>query len=279
METGVKKPKKAAVPKATKAAETEPTVADAGTLALRLDRLAKQLESVDVWTRRSAKARQPRLDRNRIAAVALRLADTDGLDGLSMRRIAAELGVGTMSLYHYVRTKDELLTLVLDGLLAEVIVPAATLVPSDWRAAMTLIAGRTRAALQRHPWVLDLADEPAIGPNAIRHFDQTLGALRGLDATLTDKLDLLTAVDEFVFGYCLQSRTRLRADEAENPALLSYIQSLLAEGEYPALASMVGEVGTEVLWVGIQRQIRDPGRFDRNLARLLDGFHASLTLS
>jgi AcrR family transcriptional regulator len=263
-----KQPRKTAA-KVTKAAAKATLMAtSAASIAERLD----HLDSVDVWTRGASKTRQPRLTRDKIASAALRIADEEGLDALSMRRLAAELDVGTMSLYHYVKTKDELFTLVLDELLGEVLVPHPVALPRHWREAMTLIAHRTRAALQRHPWALDIADEPPISPNAIRHFDQALQALASLDAALPVKLDLLTAVDEYVFGYCLQSRTHLNADTADNPVLLGYVQTLLDGGDYPTLRSMIAEVGAERLWTDIHSHLRDASRFDRNLSRLLDGF-------
>ena len=93
----------------------------------------------------------------------MRIADREGFAAVSMRRIATELDAGTMTLYHYVRTKDELLTLVVDAVMAEVVIPATEPIPTDWRAALTMVAERTRAALERHPWILDIADDPAVG--------------------------------------------------------------------------------------------------------------------
>ena len=95
-----------------------------------LDRLAAHLETIDVWTRAERSSRKPRFNRDDIAAAAIRIADTEGFEAVSMRRLAAELDAGTMSLYHYVRTKDELLTLVVDALLAEVVLPPDQRLPA-----------------------------------------------------------------------------------------------------------------------------------------------------
>ena len=76
-----------------------------------------------MWTRGDRGSRKPRFNRDDIAAAAIRIADGEGFEAVSMRRLAAELDAGTMSLYHYVRTKDELLTLVVDALLGEVVLP------------------------------------------------------------------------------------------------------------------------------------------------------------
>ena len=77
-----------------------------------------------------------------------------------------------------------------------------------------MIAERTRAALENHPWILDITDDPPVGPNTVRHFDQSLQAVRSLDLGLTEKFDIVSAVDEYVFGYCLHHRNNQVADEA-----------------------------------------------------------------
>jgi AcrR family transcriptional regulator len=241
-----------------------------------LDRLAAHLETIDVWTRAERGHRKPRFNRDDIAAAAIRIADAEGFEAVSMRRLAAELDAGTMSLYHYVRTKDELLTLVFDALMGEVALPPGQRVPRDWRTAITLIAKRTRDALSRHPWILDITDDPNIGPNAMRHFDQSWQALDSLDASFEDKFDLITIVDEYVFGYCLHERNNLK-DNPDDSEMADYIGALLVEDDYPALSAMVDEMGLQRLWSRIHGHARDAGRFDRNLARILSGFEASLS--
>jgi AcrR family transcriptional regulator len=241
-----------------------------------LDRLAAHLETIDVWTRADRGSRKPRFNRDSIAAAAIRIADAEGFEAVSMRRLAAELDAGTMTLYHYVRTKDELLTLVVDAFLGEVVLSPAQRLPRDWRAAITMIARRTRDALRRHPWILDITDDPNIGPNAMRHFDQSWQALAPLTASFDDKLDLITVVDEYVFGFCLHERNNLKDDVNGAAEMVDYIRALLIEEDYPALAGMVSEMGLEPLWSKIHAHARGPARFDRNLARLLAGFEASL---
>jgi AcrR family transcriptional regulator len=240
-----------------------------------LDRLAAHLETIDVWTRAERGSRKPRFTRDDIAAAAIRIADAEGFDAVSMRRLAAELDAGTMTLYHYVRTKDELLTLVVDAFLAEVVVPQDQRLPGEWRAAISLLSRRTRDALRRHPWILDITDDPSIGPNAMRHFDQAWQALAPLAAELEDKLDLITLVDEYVFGFCLHERNNLSEGPGDGE-MVDYIGALLIDDEYPALAGMVADMGLPQLWARMDAHSRDPERFDRNLARLLDGFEASL---
>lgn len=238
-----------------------------------LDRLAAHLEAIDVWTRSEPASRKPRLSRDDIAAAAIRIADAEGFDAVSMRRLAAELDAGTMTLYHYLRTKDELLTLVFDAFMSEVVLPAGERLPRGWRAAISVIARQTRDALRRHPWVLDITDDPSIGPNAMRHFDQSWQALASSHASFDDKLDLITAVDEYVFGFCLHERNNYAGD-ANGIELVGYIGALLNDDDYPALAAMVADNGLEEVWSKIHAHARGTERFDRNLARLLSGFEA-----
>jgi hypothetical protein len=147
--------------------------------------------------------------------------------------------------------------------------------PRNWRTAITLIAERTRDALRRHPWILDITDDPNIGPNAMRHFDQSWQALSSLDAKFDDKLDLITVVDEYVFGFCMHERNNFK--EHDNDAdMVAYVGELLTDDQFPALTAMVDELGLAQLWLKIHGNARDPGRFGRNLARLLTGFESSL---
>lgn len=241
-----------------------------------LERLAEHLEAIDVWKRADRSSRKPRFSRDDLAAAAIRIADAEGFEAVSMRRLAAELDAGTMTLYHYVRTKDELLTLVVDAFLGEVALPHGQRLPRDWRPAITLIARRTRDALRRHPWILDISDDPSIGPNAMRHFDQCLQALATLDVDFRDKLDLIMAVDEYVFGFCLHERNNTK-DDVDADEMVGYITALLHEDEYPALSAMVDDIGLKGMWSAIHTHVRGGGRFDRNLARLLAGFEASFT--
>ena len=105
----------------------------------------------------------------------MHLADTEGLDAVSMRRVASELGSGTMTLYHYVKNKSELFALMENSMMGELLVPDDEL-PDDWRGGFTEIARRSRAAHRRHPWVGNFHDDDQApgGPNGMRHFEQSL---------------------------------------------------------------------------------------------------------
>jgi AcrR family transcriptional regulator len=262
---------------ARKVEHLERHAAKAAMTAEALDRIAAHLGALDVWTRVEPTARRPRFTRDEIAAAATRIADAEGFAAVSMRRIAAELDAGTMTLYHYVRTKDELLTLVTDAVMAEVVVPLVEPMPQHWRAALVLIAGRTRDALQRHPWILDIIDDPAIGPNSVRHFDQSLQAVASLPITLGEKLDIVGMVDEYVFGYCLQLRNNAQPEPPGfDDGMVGYVNGLLETGDYPHLRELAADIGIDAMWRQIEDHTRDGSRFGRNLDRLLDGIEASL---
>jgi AcrR family transcriptional regulator len=234
------------------------------------DQRGSSTSSFEVWSRTVTGSRKPRFTREDIAATAVRVADAEGLEAISMRRLATELDAGTMTLYYYVHTKDELLTLMIDAVMSEGIDP---LPQGDWRSAVTQIARRSKRMLQAHPWILEINDSNGFGPNAVRHFDQTLEAVARRGGSLEDQLDLATAVDEYVFGYCM-----MHASEYANPdahsggAMITYVTSLLGSGDYPRIEAMAKEWGMDKAWQRVHKHSRDEDRFERNLARLLDGF-------
>lgn len=195
-----------------------------------------------------------------------------------MRRLASELDAGTMTLYHYVRTKDELLALVSDAIMSELILDEDEF-GDGWRAAMTNLAKHSLACFKRHPWVFDVRDDPAIGPSSVRHFDQSLQALAELEIPIVDKLDILSSVDEYVFGYALQLYTNYSddGDDADNgPTMNRYIAELAATGDYPQVSKLLAELGPDRTWDVVADVFRDPDRFDRGLRRLLDGIELDL---
>ena len=247
----------------------------------KFDRVASMLGALDVWFRSEPASRRPRLTRDDIAAAAIRVADAEGFGAVSMRRIAVELGAGTMTLYHYVHTKDELLTLINDAVMGEVVVPDDVVFPPDWRDALVMIAHRTRATLLRHPWILDITDDPPLGPNSVRHVDQTLQTVATLDIDLANKFDVVSAVDEYVFGACLHERNNRDSRDAGAIAerdMAEYVGTLVRSGGYPQLAALSETIGLDALWDAVAAHLGDPSRFERNLRRLLTGIATDLGL-
>jgi AcrR family transcriptional regulator len=232
-----------------------------------------------IWTRPEPGARRARLTREEIAQAALQIADADGIDALSMRRVASDLGVGTMSLYYYVQTKAELLDLMHDAMIGEVIVPDDEL-PRDWRGALELIARRALAAIRRHPW--SLAGPIATpGPNALRHFDQSLAAVSELDLDLQARFEIILMVDDYVFGYALREAEDQREETAWDESQLdetiaAYFDAQLATGGYPQIEKLRAEQDPHEVMRKIRGYARDPERFERGLKRLLDGIALEL---
>lgn len=172
-----------------------------------------------------------KLSRESIAAAALAIADAEGFANVSMRRVAQELGVGTMSLYYYVKTKDDLIAMMDDALMGEALLSS---IPKDWRRALTEIATRTHAVFLRHPWALVAMLSAPPGLNAMRHMEQCLEALAGTSMTAQQKLSLLATVDDFVFGHAL----REAADDGTVDIEFAKVQ--MATGAFPRLAEIFG---------------------------------------
>ncbi len=176
--------------------------------------------------------RKSGLTREKIATVALAIADKDGFDAVSMRRIAHALKVGTMSLYYYVKTKDDLIAVMDDALMAEALVPS---LPKGWKRAIVEIAKRTHALFTRHPWALSAMLSAPPGLNAMRHMEQCLEALAETSMTGEEKLTLLAMVDDFVFGHALREATDHAAIDAE------FAAAQLKSGAFPRLVEVFGD--------------------------------------
>jgi AcrR family transcriptional regulator len=201
---------------------------------------------VPIWGRPEPGTRRPRFSRDQIAAVAMDIADREGFEAVTMRRVATELDAGTMSLYHYVRSKDDLVALMDDALMGEALVPPAEL-PSEWRDALAAVARSTRTALIAHPWALSALQSAQLGPNAMRHFEQSLAAVATTGLDTPAKFALLGVVDDYVFGNVLHSSeatNRRQAAEASPEAVSAGIEFGLAQlrtGEYPHTSALLGD--------------------------------------
>jgi len=198
-------------------------------------------------------SRAQQLNKEGIVAAALAIADADGFAALSMRRVAQELGVGTMSLYYYAKSKAELIAAMDDALMAEVLVPR---LPEHWREALTAIAQRTRDVFVRHPWALSSMQSAPPGENATLHMEQCLEALAKTSMTTVEKFTVLALVDDFVFGYALR-------ETADDPVVdMDAAKKRLATGPFPELRKAFGN---EPKW-------SIPNRFDLGLEAIFDKF-------
>ncbi|MEU6260086.1 TetR/AcrR family transcriptional regulator C-terminal domain-containing protein [Streptomyces sp. NPDC047043] len=229
-----------------------------------------------IWTRpeRAGRGPRPAYTRADIAAAAVRIADASGLDAVSMRHVAAELGCGTMSLYNYVPRKEDLYELMVDAVSGE----HELWEPSgDWRADMMRVAHQTRALMHRHPWMTRLMS-PVYGfsPNALRYLEHCLACLDPLeDMTYGMKMQLVGLLNGVVTMYVTnelataeRSRNLPWSEEQENAVRSAYLGSRIADGAYPRMAAAFTE---------------DPGPIDLEavfelaLDRVLDGFDPDRT--
>ena len=234
-----------------------------------------------IWTRPEPANRSPRVGRAEIAAAAVAVADREGFAAVSMRRLARELGVGTMSLYHYLRTKDDLLELMDDAVMGELLVPSEEL-PQGWREALTVIARRTRQAWSRHPWAIDSLRGERFGPNAMAHVEQSLAAVAGLGLDPVGRLEVIGIVDDYVTGCCISmsaGRSTLYEDDggaAVYEAILDHVEERLQHGEFPHTRGLVGDGDIRANWERLAAQTLERDRFELGLARLLDGIELGL---
>jgi AcrR family transcriptional regulator len=213
-----------------------------------------------------------------IAKAAIWLCDKDGVDALSMRKVAARLGVGTMSLYHYVANKDELLVLMSDEIMGELVVED---LPSGWRDGLRAIATSTKAAFDRHGWMIQemLSGEGQGGPNHMAHFEQSVSTLSDLELDRFDKLHVLSVVDEFTFGFIMHEAldSNEAADEDKMAEAVSFIEEQLATGEFPHTAAMMGpDENLEEVVQEMFASVNQADRFTSGLDIMLDGIEAFL---
>jgi AcrR family transcriptional regulator len=228
-----------------------------------------------IWFRDEPAARRPSHSRAEIARAAIEIADSKGFEAVSMRRVAQELGAGTMTLYHYVRNKDELVALMTDAVMGEILVPEGEL-SGDWRTALTEIANRTRDTFARHRWIFERFGDGRPGPNGMRHFEQSLAAVAPLDLDREETFDLIGQVDDYVFGYALREVQEREEHERGWPTeLVEFLQRELDTGNYPLISRFFGN-DADAGVAEVMDLVTKEGRFDRGFNRLLDGIEANL---
>jgi AcrR family transcriptional regulator len=220
------------------------------------------------------------LSRADIVDVAVAIADAEGTEAVSMRRIARDLRVGAMSLYWHVESKEELHRLMLDTVQAEIEAAAPS---GDWRTDLAAYASNTRAALLRHPWAIDFLNSgPPSGPNDARNAERLIGSLSGLGLDVKTTMWMLSTLGTYVMGAALREIQELRwhrtldetsgdMTEAEADALRDeFMQRIRQSGRYPNLTMIIDanfdpdapETSHDRFWFG--------------LGCLLDGFAAAI---
>ncbi|GAA0322092.1 TetR/AcrR family transcriptional regulator [Actinoallomurus spadix] len=232
-------------------------------------------EYVSIWMRpeRPARGPKPAYSRAQITEAAIRIADTEGLEAATMRRIAAEIGAGAMSLYRYVPSRDDLIALVADRLMGEIDVEG---MPSgDWRADLTRYANEVRAMWLRHPWIATVHRSlPGLGPNQLRLIERVMGTLDA-HVPIDENLGLMAILTGYVEGTvreevsAAEELRRSGLSESEWMARSSpRVRQLLESGEYPIFTKIVMEARRPHL-------SRDE-QFRYGLERVLDCIAAAL---
>ncbi|MGW4367170.1 TetR/AcrR family transcriptional regulator [Nocardia takedensis] len=214
---------------------------------------------------RPSRGPKPALSLDRIIEAAVTIADAEGLAAVTMRRVATELGIGTMSLYRYLPGKGELLDLMLD----RVQHPGEDIsMGPDWRSALEHLAHGTLALYQRHPWLVQVNQtRPVLGPGALEGMERIMRHIRPMGLTDPELVSVIVMVDGYVIG---AARNRLHGEQAERETGLTdaefwqaqapVLEQAMNSGRFPVMASLSEEAFGP-----------DFDHFAFGLARILDG--------
>lgn len=235
-------------------------------------RRAPRTKTTLAWDEPKRRPAPPPLSREQIVRAAVSIADREGLESVSLRKVGAALGAGPMRLYGFVSTKEQLLDLMVDEIYGEMASPSR--VRGDWRKAFRAMARRTRRAAHEHPWFVDLlGGRPRLGPNALAHLEASLAILN--DVPGFDDIDLVmratATVHAYVIGAIRNEASELAAARQSGKDKVEwqmehapYMARMLATGQFPMLARVV-------------RGARHPSPetvFDEGLEWVLDGIGA-----
>lgn len=234
-----------------------------------------ETEYVNIWLRPETTARGPKpaYSRAQITDAAVRIADAEGLEAATMRRIASEIGAGAMSLYRYVPSRDDLIELMADRLMAEIDLEG---VPSgDWRADLTRYAEGLRAMWLRHPWIATVHRALAsFGPNQLLLIERVMGALDER-VPIGENLTLMAILNGYIEGVAREEI--IQAEEVRRSGLTEdewlartypYVLQLVRSGKYPIFSKIAMQAGD----VHLSRE----DQFARGLERVLDCIGAAI---
>jgi AcrR family transcriptional regulator len=191
---------------------------------------------------------------------AIRLADEGGLEAVSMRKLAQELGVEAMSLYHHVANKDDVLDGIADLVVAQIELPA---IGGDWKTAIRKRAHSAHEVLLRHPWAsMLIVSRLKIGPAMLRYVNATLGCLReaGFSYQLADRA--WNAIDSHIYGFTLQE-LNFPLDRAEYASAARGFLPMLPAEQYPYMREL-----TQLVADGAHHGVQ---QFEFGLELILDG--------
>lgn len=171
--------------------------------------------------------------------MGVRLADDNGIESLTMRKLAAAVGVKAMSLYNHVANKTDLLDGMIDVVFSEIEPPSGE---DGWKTAMRQRAIAVRAVLKRHPWAIGLMESrTSPGPATLRHHDAVIGCLRDAGFSVELTAHAYSVLDNYIYGFALQERA-LPFHTPEETS--TFAQAMLAQfpvHDYPHLAELTIE--------------------------------------
>ncbi|MEU4512378.1 TetR/AcrR family transcriptional regulator [Nonomuraea wenchangensis] len=235
-------------------------------------------EATSIWMQpeereRSGPGRRPGYSREQITRAAVRIADAEGVEAATMRRIAGELGTGAMSLYRYVPRRDDLFDLMIDLAMGEIELPGG---PSgDWRDDLTLLARQVRAAGLRHPWLIALlTGRPTLGPHLLRVHEFALGAFDGTGLDIDDVTGFVGMLNDYVHGAIRRElgwleearRTGLDPERWKRDYMGPYVRQVVESGAFPLFNRSVLDSRTA--------HLAPEARFRHGLDRILDAIAA-----
>jgi AcrR family transcriptional regulator len=233
-------------------------------------KMAERPVSSVIWMRpaRGARGPEPSRDRDAIARTAIAIADREGLAAVSMRRVAVEIGTTASALYRYFARKDDLLNLMVDGVL-----DGGQRKTGDWRADLRAVGHATRALFKRHSWLtIALAGQPTLGPNRLLALEAALGMLAPTRLALADRLVLIDTLTSYVRGFVaseIASSATIRESNLSEGQWMeeqaAYVETIQRSGAYPLVSSLFEELRTSD-----GAKMQDAG-FAAGLDMVLDG--------
>ncbi|TJZ57412.1 TetR/AcrR family transcriptional regulator [Streptomyces piniterrae] len=213
--------------------------------------------------RQPSRGRKPAFSRKAITAAAVALADAEGLEAVTMRRVASEVGAGVMSLYSYAPDKETLLELMVDHVSGEL--PTADPLTGDWRTDLKAIGHLQRALMLRHPWLpTALSARRTLGPHTLAFLERALAVLRPTRLDGAAKLEVFAQLTGFVAAQVAHEIAQAAAAQSpeRTAAEARYLAAVAADGRHPELAEALAAPG---------RPLDPDSTFTRFLDRLIDG--------
>jgi AcrR family transcriptional regulator len=215
--------------------------------------------------KKNQSSRRTPLSRERILKAAIKLADKEGIDSISMRKIAGTLKVEAMSLYNHVGNKEDLLDGMVDRVASEIELPV---IARDWKQSIRNRANSAHQVLLKHPWAsMLMLSRINVGPAMLAYVNATIGCFREAGFTFEMTDHAWNAVDNHIYGFTLQA-LNFPFEPSEYASAAKEFMPMIPEQEYPHLRGMAMEIIE-----GRHHGVQD---FEFGLELILDGLERSL---